>query len=113
MGFPSGILGFAGSVVIIPLLNTLFKIPLRVCISTGTHIAFIAAFMAFLGKISTGQIEMISAIIISISATIGALIGTMLNKNANPRLLRLLLLGLILLTLGRVLFDIATKLSPG
>jgi hypothetical protein len=113
-GLPSGALGFAGSVIIIPLLNTIFRVPMKICISTGTHIAFLAALMSLIGKMSTGQIEIISAVIISVSATLGAYGGTMLNKKANPAFLRYLLLVLILLTLGKVLYDIAIMtVNPG
>jgi uncharacterized membrane protein YfcA len=109
IGLPAGALGFAGSVVIIPLLNTLFSIPLAVAISTGTHIAFIASLMSFLGKLGTGQIEIISALIISVSATTGAYLGSKLNKKLSSNFLRYLLLFLILITLVKVLFDIFNK----
>lgn len=106
VGIFAGALGFAGSVVIIPLLNTLFEMPLRVCISSCTHIAFIASLMSFIGKLVTGQIEFVSAAVISVSAIIGAFIGTDLSKKASPLFLKYLLLFLILVTLFRVLCDI-------
>lgn len=106
IGLPCGILGLAGSVIVIPLLNSLFDVPLKICISSGTHIAFIASLIAFIGKALTGQIELISAIIISISATIGAFIGTQLNKKANPLVLKKLLLVIIILALVKILANI-------
>ena len=106
VGLPSGALGLAGSIVIIPLLNSLFHIPMKVCISSGTHIAFVASFVTFIGKAITGQIEFVSAVIVSISATIGAYIGTKLNKKASPKLLRKILLILILLTFVKLVWDI-------
>lgn len=107
IGLPSGALGFAGLVVVIPLLNSIFGVPLRICISSGTHIAFIASLMSFLGKLFTGQINILHALVISVSATIGAFVGTYLNKKANPVVLRYLLLSLVLLALFRVVYDIA------
>jgi len=99
IGLPCGMIGLAGAVIIIPLLNTLFDVPLKICISSGTHIAFLASIITFIGKLLTGQIELISAIIISISATIGAFIGTQLNKKADPAFLKKILLVVIILAL--------------
>lgn len=106
IGLPCGILGLAGSVIIIPLLNTLFDVPIKICISSGTHIAFIASFITFIGKALTGQLELISAIIISISATIGAFIGTQLNKKADPEVLKKLLLVIIIVALIKIFANI-------
>lgn len=109
IGLPSGALGFAGSVIVIPLLNTVFDVPLRICISTCTHIAFIASLMSFIGKVSTGQIHFVSAVIISVSAFVGASLGSELNKRANPKMLKYFLLFLILLTLCKVIWDIVVR----
>lgn len=106
VGLPCGILGLAGSVIIIPLLNSLFEVPLKVCISSGTHIAFIASLVTLIGKALTGQLELISAIIISISATIGAFIGTQLNRKADPLVLRRILFVIILLALTKIFANI-------
>ncbi|MEW5822437.1 MAG: sulfite exporter TauE/SafE family protein [Cyanobacteriota bacterium] len=105
VGLPAGAIGFAGSVVVIPLLNTLFDVPIKICISSSTHIAFIASLLTFIGKSATGQIEFLSALIISVSAMIGAFIGTKLNKKADPRLLKNILLTLIVLVFLRLLVD--------
>jgi hypothetical protein len=106
VGSLAGALGFGGNVVIIPLLNTMFGVSMKICISSGTFIALIASFMSFIGKLSTSQVELLSAVIISISATIGAFIGTHLNKKASPGFLKYLLLAIILLTLIGVSGDI-------
>jgi len=106
VGVPSGSLGFAGSVVIVPLLNTVFEVPIKICISSGTHIAFITSIMSFIGKLGTGQIELVSGVIISISSVTGAFIGTGLNKKAPTWLLKYILLGFIIITLFRVVIDI-------
>lgn len=106
VGFIAGALGVAGSVVIIPLINTIFSIPIKICISSGTAIAFIASTVSFLGKSSTGQFELISAIIISVSSILGAFIGAYFNKKASPKFLRYALLFIIALTLLRVLVDL-------
>jgi uncharacterized protein len=106
IGLAAGSLGFGGNVVIIPMLNTLFDIPMKICISSGTFIALIASFMSFVGKFATGQVELLCGIIISVSATIGALIGTELHKKASPGLLKYTLLFLILITLVGVVKDI-------
>ncbi|MGD9581003.1 MAG: sulfite exporter TauE/SafE family protein, partial [Vampirovibrionia bacterium] len=106
IGVPCGILGLAGSVIIIPLLNSLFDVPIKICISSGTHIAFIASFVAVLGKLITGQLELFSAVIISVSATIGAYIGTKLNKKANPIVLKWILFVIILIALTKILLNI-------
>jgi uncharacterized membrane protein YfcA len=105
IGLPAGAIGFAGSVIVIPLLNTLFEVPLKICISSGTHIAFIASLLTFFGKTATGQIEFLSAAIITVSATLGAFIGTSLNKKADPKLLKNILLVLIIVVFCRLLLD--------
>lgn len=109
IGVPAGAIGLAGSIVIIPLLNSLFDVPIKICISSGTHIAFIASFVSFLGKLFTGQIELISAVIVSISATIGAYWGSKINKKANPVVLKNILFVLIVLALLQLCYDMLSK----
>ena len=106
VGLPAGAIGLAGSTVIIPLLNSIFSVPIKICISSCTHIAFIASSITFIGKLITGQIELMAAIVISISATTGAYLGTKLNKKVNTGILRIILIILVVIAVLRLLYDI-------
>lgn len=106
IGSFSGTLGLAGSVLFIPVLNYMFRLPLKTCISTGTNLALISSGVSLIGKFSTGQFEVYSSLAISVASVLGAYIGYKLNKIAKPALLRILLISVTVITLLRVCYDI-------
>lgn len=106
VGGPAGAVGLGGSVVMIPALNTLFAVPIKICIGSAAMISFIGSLVTFISKTAIGQVELVSAIIVSFAATMGAFVGTNLNKRANSQLLRVVLIVLIILALIRVYLNI-------
>lgn len=106
IGSVSGALGLAGSVMFIPVLNYIFRLPIKTCISTGTNLALISSGMSLIGKFSTGQFEIYSSVIISVSSILGAYLGYKLNKITKPSVLRVLLIAAAFITLVRVCLDL-------
>lgn len=105
-GLPAGALGIPGSTIIIPIVNKFLSVPIKVCIGSGANIAFIAAFMAFLGKLTSAQIILSSAFVISVSATIGAFLGSKISKRLSSKVLKTILLVLIILMFIRVAVEL-------
>lgn len=102
VGAPAGIVGLGGSVVLIPALNGIFGVPMKICIGSAAMISCIGSIATFMSKAFVGQVQLMNAIIVSLAATFGAFIGTFLNKKSNSGLLRIVLIVLIVLALGRV-----------
>jgi uncharacterized protein len=89
--FVAGILiGFlgAGNFVFVPLLIYILKVPTRIAIGSSLVIALMNTTSGFLGKLATGQIPWLVAIVVVIGAAIGALVGERIHRRLPIHILR-------------------------
>jgi len=89
--FATGILiGFlgAGNFVFVPLLIYILKVPTRIAIGSSLVIALMNTATGFLGKLATGQIPWLVAIVVVIGATIGTLVGERIHRRLPTHMLR-------------------------
>lgn len=78
-GILIGFLG-AGNFVFVPLLIYVFKVPTRIAIGSSLFIAMINTCFGFFGKLATGQIPWLIAMVVVIGAGIGALVGERIHR---------------------------------
>ncbi len=109
LGLLNGILGAAGSFIIIPVIVTLLKLPLRVAIGTTFGLTVMASFFGGIGKIMVGQVNWLFVIPVIIGAVIGSYFGAMLSRKVHLSYLRN---GLIVL-IGIVALSIIYKVLKG
>jgi uncharacterized protein len=109
--FATGILiGFlgAGNFIFVPLLIYILKVPTRIAIGSSLFIAMMNTASGFLGKLTTGQIPWLVAIIVVIGASIGALVGERVHRRFPATMLRYvygIMVGLIALRIWLTLLD--------
>jgi uncharacterized protein len=109
--FATGILiGFlgAGNFVFVPLLIYILKVPTRIAIGSSLVIALMNTAAGFLGKLATGQIPWLVAILVVIGAGIGALVGERVHRQLPTPMLRYVygtMVGLIALRVWLSILD--------
>lgn len=91
VGFLGGLVGQGGSFILIPLMISYIKVPVRIAIGSNLAIVFLATFAAFLGKTVTGQIEWLLAVPIVLTVIPGAYLGANMSRKVSVTKLRLIL----------------------
>ncbi len=106
VGLGSGIVGAGGGFLIVPIMLVVLKIPTRVTIASSLAIIFISSIGATAGKISTGQVDYLPALILVIASLIAAPLGAKTGKKMNIKVLQIFLATIILLTAVKIWMDI-------
>lgn len=106
VGVAAGIVGAAGAFILVPIMIVVLKIPTRMTIATSLAITFISSIGTTIGKISTGQVLLIPAVIMVIASLIGAPLGVSTGKRMNTKALQWILALLIFASALKIWFDI-------
>ncbi|MBA4601917.1 sulfite exporter TauE/SafE family protein [Thermoactinomyces mirandus] len=106
VGLASGIVGAAGAFILVPIMLVVLKIPTRMTIATSLAITFISSIGSTAGKVLTGQVLFIPAVIMIAASVIASPIGAGLGKKVNPIVLQVILSVLIAATSIKIWFDI-------
>ncbi|AJD90003.1 membrane protein [Jeotgalibacillus malaysiensis] len=106
VGISAGIVGAAGAFLLVPIMLVVLKIPTRVTIASSLAITFIASIGTTIGKVTTGQVDYLPALVMVIASLIAAPLGAKLGKNMNTKILQILLALIILATAIKIWLDI-------
>ncbi len=106
VGIGSGVVGAGGGFLLIPIMLLILRIPTRMTIASSLAITFISSIAGSIGKISTGQVEYLTAVIVIIAGLIAAPIGAKISKKMNTKILQGTLSVLILGTAIKIWMDI-------
>ncbi|GAB3047185.1 sulfite exporter TauE/SafE family protein [Virgibacillus ainsalahensis] len=104
-GIGAGIVGAAGAFLLVPIMLLVLKIPTRVTIASSLAITFLSAVGSTAGKIMTGQVLLIPAVIMIIASLIASPLGANAGKRVNTRVLQGILSVLILATAVKIWSD--------
>ena len=108
VGIGSGIVGAAGGFLLVPIMLTVLHIPTRMTIATSLAITFISSIGSSIGKLITGQVDYLPAIIMIIASIIAAPLGTKVGKKMNTKILQFILAIMIAGTAIKLWIDILT-----
>jgi uncharacterized membrane protein YfcA len=106
VGILTGLVGAGGAFLLIPLLVTVVRLPLRVTIGTSLAIALAAAVAGVTGKALTGQIPYASALVVAAGALPGGHLGAYVSRRLSVDQLRLAFLVVIGVVAARVWWDV-------
>ncbi|RUL48620.1 MULTISPECIES: sulfite exporter TauE/SafE family protein [Lysinibacillus] len=106
VGIGSGVVGAGGGFLLIPIMLSILHIPARMAIASSLAITFISSLAGSIGKISTGQIDYPTAVIIIIAGIIAAPLGAKISQKMNTKVLQNILAVLILGTAIKIWIDI-------
>jgi uncharacterized membrane protein YfcA len=108
-GFVGGVLGLGGGVVLVPVLQTLCKVPLRQAIATSSAVICITAVIGAAAKLLTLDQHnesvagaMLLALAMAPAAMIGATLGAKLTHALPLRAVRLVITILLLIAAARL-----------
>src|SRR5699024_789139 len=106
VGVASGIGGSAGACILVPSMIVLLKITTIMSLASSLAITFISSIGTAVGKIATGQVLLLPAIILVIASIVGAPLGARAGKTMNTKYLQWILAGLILASAIKIWFEL-------
>ncbi|MFC7063590.1 sulfite exporter TauE/SafE family protein [Halobacillus seohaensis] len=108
VGIGAGIVGAAGAFILVPIMLLVLKIPTRMTIASSLAITFISSIGATTGKVLTGQVLFVPAIVMIVASLIASPLGANFGKKVNAKVLQMILAVLIVGTAVKIWWDILT-----
>jgi uncharacterized membrane protein YfcA len=106
VGISSGIVGAAGAFILVPIMLVVLKIPTRMTIATSLAVTFISSIGSTVGKLTTGQVPLIPAMIMIVASMIASPLGANFGKKVNTKALQWILALIIVATSIKIWIDI-------
>ncbi|MEO2076223.1 MAG: sulfite exporter TauE/SafE family protein [Bacillus sp. (in: firmicutes)] len=106
VGIGAGIVGAGGAFLLVPIMLVVLKIPTRMTIASSLAITFISSIGATVGKVSTGQVEIIPSLIMVVASLLASPLGVKMGKKMNTKVLQVILGILIFSTAVKIWADI-------
>ncbi len=100
-GIVIGFLG-AGNFIFVPILIYLLRVPTRTAIGSNLVVAIMSTASGFLGKLVTGQIPLLAAVLVVAGAVLGALAGERVHRRLSSETLRRIYAALVALIAIRI-----------
>lgn len=102
VGISAGIVGAGGAFLLVPIMLSILKIPLRVTIATSLAITFLSSIGSTFGKLVSHQILVGPALVVVVASLIASPLGAKLGQRVNGTVLKGILASLIILTAVKV-----------
>lgn len=106
VGVAAGIVGAGGAFLLVPIMLVVLKIPTRMTIASSLAITFISSIGVTFGKVSTGQVDYLPAVIMAIASILASPLGAKAGKKMNTKSLQILLAVLITATAVKIWLDL-------
>lgn len=106
VGIGAGIVGAGGAFLLVPIMLTLLKVPLRITIASSLAITFISSIGATASKVITGQVLFIPAAVLILASLIASPLGAKAGQKMDAHKLQWILAILIAATAVKVWTDI-------
>lgn len=106
IGFAGGLVGQAGSFILIPTMVYVLRIPTRIAIGSNLGIILLAAIAGLAGKLVAAQVPFLLALALVGGAVPGAQGGALLGRRMRPQTLRYILAGIVALAAIRIWIDV-------
>jgi uncharacterized protein len=106
VGVGAGLVGAGGAFLLVPLLLVGVGVPIRVTIGSSLAITALAATAGVVGKLLTGQIPLLPALVVAVGAVPGARVGAALSRRLSGAALKRALFVIILMTGVRVWWSV-------
>lgn len=106
VGFMSGSVGAGGGFILIPLMVSVLRVPLKVTVGTSLGIVFIGALTGAVGKIFSAQVQLAMIIPLILGSIPAAQLGAKCSQSLKPSTIRYLLLAVVFASTVKVLWKI-------
>lgn len=98
VGLSAGIVGAGGAFLLVPMMVSVLKIPMRVTVATSLAITFISSIGSVVGKLVSHQILLLPAIIVILASIIASPLGAKLSQKMKPNVLKWIFVCLVIVT---------------
>ncbi|PGY07616.1 sulfite exporter TauE/SafE family protein [Bacillus sp. AFS031507] len=102
VGLASGVVGAGGSFILVPIMLVVLKIPIRITIATSLAITFLSSIGGTIGKVITGQVPILPALLVVTVSLIASPLGVLIGKKLNTKVLQIALATLIVITTFKI-----------
>jgi uncharacterized protein len=102
VGVGAGIVGAGGAFLLVPIMLVVLRIPTRMTIASSLAITFLSSIGATVGKISTGQVEILPSLIMVVASLIASPLGVKMGRKLDTKVLQVVL--------GIIIFSTAVKI---
>lgn len=102
VGVSAGIVGAGGAFLLVPIMLSILKVPLRVTIATSLAVTFISSIGSTFGKLVSHQILLWPSLIIVVASVIASPLGATFGQKMNANILKGVLAVLIVITAIKV-----------
>ena len=106
VGFAGGLVGQAGSFILIPSMLYILRVPTRIAIASNLGIILFSAVGGIAGKLTTAQVPIELALIMVAGSVPSAQAGAIVSRRMQPRLLRYALALVVAGAAVRIWFDV-------
>ncbi|RXF81042.1 sulfite exporter TauE/SafE family protein [Bacillus subtilis] len=106
IGGVSGILGAGGAFILVPIMLSILNIPVRVTVASSLAITFLSSIGATVGKVITGQVLFVPALVLMITSLIASPIGASVGQKVNTKFLQWILALLISATAIKIWLEL-------
>ena len=106
IGFSGGLVGQAGSFLLIPTMLYVLRVPTRMAIGSNLGIIMFSAVAGLAGKLTTAQVPFELSLVMVAGSVPSAQLGAMLSRRMKPRLLRYALAGVVAVAAIRIWVDV-------
>ena len=106
IGFSGGLVGQAGSFLLIPTMLYVLRVPTRMAIGSNLGIIMFSAVAGLAGKLTTAQVPFELSLVMVAGSVPSSLLGAMVSRRLRPRLLRYALAGVVAVAAIRIWVDV-------
>lgn len=106
VGFMSGAVGAGGGFILIPLMVTVLRVPLKVTVGTSLGIVFLGALTGSIGKLASAQVGLVMIVPLILGSIPAAQLGAKCSKALKPTTVRHLLLAIVFASTAKVWWQI-------
>ncbi|QHI68569.1 sulfite exporter TauE/SafE family protein [Tichowtungia aerotolerans] len=106
VGFMSGAVGAGGGFILIPLMVTVLRVPLKVTVGTSLGIVFLGALTGSIGKLASAQVGLVMIVPLILGSIPAAQLGAKCSKALKPTTVRHLLLAIVFASTVKVWWQI-------
>jgi uncharacterized membrane protein YfcA len=101
-GVVCGLLGVGGGLMVVPLLHLFLRLPFKASAATSNFMMGLTAIPALITYISRGDLDLALAIPLAAGVWLGARLGAFLLQELQSRLLKIMFIGLLLLSAAQM-----------
>lgn len=102
VGSVGGLIGAPGAFIYVPLLIYVLGIPTRVTVGSTLAIVLLGSLTGVIGKLATGQVDILLAAALVVGAIPGARLGSRLSRQVKVTVLRRLVTAIVILSTAKI-----------